>query len=109
LKIYQKPGKFNSLGRIKFVVPNTDGIFLHGSPYKSLFDKEIREFSSGCVRLQKTIELADLILDDVSATVLQTRMKDGRTRNYHVKNPMKFFIVDWPVTVDAAAKKVVFK
>lgn len=107
-KIYQEPGRFNSLGQIKFVVPNTDGIFIHGSPYKSLFDEEKREFSSGCIRIPDTIKLASLLLTGVSETVIQTKLKAGKTVGYNLKRPFKFYVVDWPVVVDTKADTVAF-
>lgn len=100
-KIYQKPGQFNYLDSLKFVIPNTGGIFIHGSPFKSLFKKEKREFSSGCIRMQKTVELADIILENVSAKTISSEIESGKTHFYKVRKPMKVFVVDWPVTFDS--------
>ncbi|WP_417352709.1 L,D-transpeptidase family protein [Flavobacterium alkalisoli] len=56
--VRQKPGKNNSLGLVKFMFPNSNNIYLHDTPAKSLFNKEDRAFSHGCVRVQKARELA---------------------------------------------------
>jgi murein L,D-transpeptidase YcbB/YkuD len=60
--VRQKPGPKNSLGLIKFLFPNSNAIYLHNTPAKSLFNKEDRAFSHGCIRVEKPIELATHIL-----------------------------------------------
>ncbi|MCC7526762.1 MAG: L,D-transpeptidase family protein [Chitinophagaceae bacterium] len=46
----QKPGPNISLGKVKFLFPNTDNIYLHDTPAKSLFGETKRAFSHGCIR-----------------------------------------------------------
>lgn len=112
-KLYQKPGKFNELGDMKFLVPNpsgreeTRGIFIHGTPYTNLFDKEVREFSSGCIRIEDTKALADVILGNPTATYLRQELDKGRTKRYKVEKPIKFFIVDWQVSISPNNELVV--
>jgi murein L,D-transpeptidase YcbB/YkuD len=60
--LVQKPGNHNSLGRIKFQTPNKFGIYLHDTPYRHFFDKRVRAFSSGCIRLEKPEQLAAMLL-----------------------------------------------
>lgn len=60
----QDAGKNNSLGRIKFVFPNSYSIYLHDTPAKELFNSRKRTFSSGCIRVEKALDLAHLLLDD---------------------------------------------
>lgn len=62
--IRQKPGPKNALGMVKFLFPNTNAIYLHDTPSKSLFKKEKRTFSHGCIRLEKPVELAYLLVKD---------------------------------------------
>jgi len=62
--VRQKPGPKNSLGLIKFLLPNSNAIYLHDTPAKSLFKKEDSAFSRGCIRVAKPIELAVHILKD---------------------------------------------
>lgn len=62
--VRQKPGPNNSLGLIKFLFPNNNNIYLHDTPSKNLFKEENRAFSHGCIRLEKPVELANLILKD---------------------------------------------
>jgi murein L,D-transpeptidase YcbB/YkuD len=62
--VRQKPGPRNSLGLVKFMFPNSNSIYLHDTPVKSLFDVEYRAFSHGCINMDKAKELAILILKD---------------------------------------------
>ena len=55
--IRQDPGEVNALGRIKFVMPNRDDIFMHDTPDRHLFRRPDRAFSSGCIRLEKPMDL----------------------------------------------------
>ena len=63
-RVRQKPGPKNPLGKVKFIFPNSNDIYLHGSPSKSLFQSEYRAYSHGCINVNKSEELAYLILKD---------------------------------------------
>jgi murein L,D-transpeptidase YcbB/YkuD len=60
----QEPGPHNALGRIKFIFPNKYFIYLHDTPSRSLYGRKDRAFSSGCIRVEKNIELAEILLND---------------------------------------------
>ena len=60
----QEPGPHNALGRIKFIFPNKYFIYLHDTPSRSLYGRKDRAFSSGCIRVEKNFELAELLLND---------------------------------------------
>jgi murein L,D-transpeptidase YcbB/YkuD len=60
--VRQLPGKENSLGLVKFIFPNSNNIYLHDSPSKSLFNEDVRAFSHGCIRVAKPEELAQRLL-----------------------------------------------
>ena len=60
----QKPGDHNSLGRIKFIFPNKYDVYLHDTPYRSHFKKKERAYSSGCIRLERPLDLAVYLLRD---------------------------------------------
>ncbi|GGG40179.1 hypothetical protein GCM10010964_29750 [Caldovatus sediminis] len=60
--IRQDPGEANALGRIKFVMPNEEDIFLHDTPDRHLFRRAARAFSSGCIRLEQPMELLEAAL-----------------------------------------------
>ncbi|MFO7860369.1 MAG: L,D-transpeptidase family protein [Desulfosalsimonas sp.] len=61
-RLRQKPGPWNALGRIKFIFPNRFSIYLHDTPEQHLFQRRVRAFSSGCIRVEKPVELALFIL-----------------------------------------------
>lgn len=63
-RFQQKPGPNNSLGRYKFNMPNSEAIYLHDTPNHNLFNRQQRAISSGCVRVNKAAELADMLLKD---------------------------------------------
>ncbi|MBN2857675.1 MAG: L,D-transpeptidase family protein [Candidatus Delongbacteria bacterium] len=64
-RLVQDPGPNNSLGEVKFMFPNQYNIYLHDTPDKSLFQKEERSFSSGCLRLENPLNFAELLLRDI--------------------------------------------
>jgi L,D-transpeptidase YcbB len=63
LRMRQTPGPHNMMGKIKFMMPNRLGIYLHDTPDKRLFASAERRFSSGCVRLEDWTRLADWVFD----------------------------------------------
>src|SRR5688572_14701439 len=63
-EIRQKPGPKNALGKIKFLFPNSYSIYFHDTPAKSLFKKNKRAFSHGCIRLSNPVQLAQYLLKD---------------------------------------------
>ncbi len=65
--IRQKPGGSNSLGLVKFMFPNSHSVYIHDTPSKSLFEKEDRALSHGCIRLQNPAKFAQILLKDDSS------------------------------------------
>ncbi len=61
-RLRQEPGPLNALGRVKFMFPNKFNVYLHDTPARELFAKTERAFSSGCIRIEKPIELAEYLL-----------------------------------------------
>jgi murein L,D-transpeptidase YcbB/YkuD len=64
LFIRQTPGPKNSLGLVKFIFPNSYSVYLHDTPAQEFFAKSRRDFSHGCIRLEKPAELAVWVLRD---------------------------------------------
>jgi len=64
LRVRQRPGPKNSLGLVKFIFPNDDNVYLHGTPAQQLFGQARRDFSHGCVRLEDPVALAQWVLND---------------------------------------------
>lgn len=63
ISVRQPPGAKNALGRIKFLFPNKHAIYMHDTPSKSLFKRDARAFSHGCVRIHNPMEFADAVLE----------------------------------------------
>ena len=65
----QDPGPQNALGRVKFMFPNRFSVYLHDTPAKQQFDRAQRDFSSGCIRVERPADLAtQLLLEDPAWT-----------------------------------------
>lgn len=62
----QRPGSSNALGAVKFLFPNDNNIYLHDTPADQYFSAHRRAFSHGCIRLEKPLDLARMLLDDVT-------------------------------------------
>lgn len=71
--VHQPPGEDNALGEIKFLFPNKHDIYMHDTPNRDLFERDVRAFSHGCVRVQNPREFAAVILgwtpEDVAAHI----------------------------------------
>jgi murein L,D-transpeptidase YcbB/YkuD len=63
-RLYQRPGPGNPLGRVKFEFPNAYAVFLHDTPKKGLFQRSRRDFSHGCMRLERAVDFARILLRD---------------------------------------------
>lgn len=82
----QDPGPLNALGQIKFMFPNRFNVYLHDTPSRGLFAKTSRDFSSGCIRIEKPIELAQYLLKEDS---IWTREEILRNINKNVEQTVR--------------------
>jgi murein L,D-transpeptidase YcbB/YkuD len=64
LRVQQKPGPTNALGLVKFIFPNQYNVYLHSTPQPELFDRSRRDFSHGCIRVERPADLAAWVLRD---------------------------------------------
>lgn len=76
LAVRQKPGTTNSLGLIKLMFPNEYNVYLHSTPAASLFSRTRRDFSHGCIRVEKPAELAAWALRNNSGWTV-SRVEEG--------------------------------
>jgi murein L,D-transpeptidase YcbB/YkuD len=100
--IRQVPGKNNSLGRVKFLFPNSFSIYLHDTPSRSLFQEEKRAFSHGCVRVDDPEKLANYVLapEGWSPDSVRKALKPGKEKWVSLKNPVPVFIVYFTAWVE---------
>jgi murein L,D-transpeptidase YcbB/YkuD len=107
----QEPGPDNALGRVKIMFPNKYLVYLHDTPSKELFEKEERAFSSGCMRVERPLELAKLLLDDEqkwSTKEIDQVVATGQTRTVPLRQPVPVLIMYW--TIDPSVEgRVGFK
>jgi len=85
--VRQRPGPRNALGFVKFLFPNDFNIYLHDTPNHELFDKDVRAFSHGCIRVEKPAELAQWVLGWPADKVQQEM--ENPPDNKSVKLPRK--------------------
>ncbi len=96
LRIRQRPGPNNALGDIKFVFPNSDDIYLHHTPALQLFERDRRDFSHGCIRVQEPVELAKFVLRNQAEwteTRIRAAMDHGVSQTLRLDQPLPVLIV----------------
>jgi murein L,D-transpeptidase YcbB/YkuD len=92
----QRPGPWNALGRIKFIFPNDHFVFLHDTPTKALFERSERTFSSGCIRVERPFELAEILLRDQppwTADELRRQVETGATKTVSLRRPVPVLVL----------------
>lgn len=98
----QVPGKKNALGSMKFMFSNPFSIYLHDTPSKSLFQRDIRTFSSGCIRLEKPMELAEFSLQQfMQKSGFQDKLNSGKPYTVHLPERLPIYIVYLTAWTDA--------
>ncbi len=109
--IRQKPGEDNSLGRVKFIFPNPYSVYFHDTPSKSLFEKDIRAFSHGCVRVHKPLDLAAFLLADqkMSPKDIDKIIDGGENTVIGLKARIPVLITYWTCFTDANNQVFFFK
>jgi L,D-transpeptidase YcbB len=89
--LVQRPGPLNALGRMKFMFPNEFAVYLHDTPARELFGWAARPFSSGCIRVQDSMGLAELLLADNPGwdrARIEAVLAGGETRRVFLQRPM---------------------
>ena len=99
-RIRQKPGDENSLGQVKFLFPNEYNIYLHDTPHRELFAKDVRAFSHGCIRVEKPGELAQWALGWDAARVQQAMTAGDDNVSTKVPQQIPVYIQYYTVYTD---------
>jgi murein L,D-transpeptidase YcbB/YkuD len=96
LFIRQKPGPKNSLGLVKFIFPNNFNIYMHDTPEQEFFSKSRRDFSHGCIRLEKPADLAVWVLRDNpgwNMDHVRAAMNGSETQQVNLVHPIPVLIL----------------
>jgi len=99
----QEPGPKNALGRVKFLFSNPYEIYLHGTPDKHLFDRTVRAFSSGCIRVQDPVRLAAYLLNDGTQQMEEEVLANihlGTNQSMLLPIAVPIYLVYWTAWVD---------
>jgi murein L,D-transpeptidase YcbB/YkuD len=99
-----EPGPSNPLGRVKFMFPNEHDVYLHDTPSRRLFDPPARAFSSGCIRVDNPLRLAEILLDDSvkwSRAKIREVVDSGEETMVNLSRPVPVFILYFTVTFSA--------
>jgi murein L,D-transpeptidase YcbB/YkuD len=99
----QDPGPNNALGTVKFIFPNPHFVFLHDTPHRELFDRPERAFSSGCIRIEDPLALAERLLDNpakYSRSQLQGIVRSEKTQRINPASKIPVVIIYLTASID---------
>lgn len=102
-KIRQRPGPDNALGKVKFLFPNKFNIYFHDTNAKSLFSRDKRAFSHGCIRIAEPEKMANYLLRNQSEWTpsrVYEAMNSGTEKYVKLKKKIPVFITYYTVWVD---------
>ena len=101
-RIVEGPGRANSLGLVKFIFPNSKSIYLHDTPAGHLFSENQRDFSHGCIRLEKPKEFAQYLLSDRGWDIndVEEYMNKSEPSTVLLGKKLPVYIVYWTAWVD---------
>ena len=91
----QRPGPNNALGRMKLVMPNPYTVYLHDTPAQSLFDRDVRAFSHGCVRVGDAFGLASALLEPTGQwdrAQIDEAVESGKTQTVSLAEPIPVYV-----------------
>jgi len=103
-KFRQDPGPRNALGRVVFHFPNKFDVYIHDTPERWLFSRAVRDFSSGCIRIERPLDLAAYLLrDDPDWTreKLTEAIDSGETKVIRLRDPLGVHILYWTAWLGA--------
>jgi murein L,D-transpeptidase YcbB/YkuD len=101
--VRQKPGAGNALGKVKFLFPNSFNIYFHDTPAKSLFEKDKRAYSHGCIRLKEPEKFANYVLrnqPEWTPEKINEAMNSGEEKYVKVKDPIPVVITYYTAWLD---------
>jgi murein L,D-transpeptidase YcbB/YkuD len=105
-RFQQSPGEQNALGRIKFIFPNDFDVYLHDTPSRELFKKTVRDFSSGCIRVEKPLDLAVYVMQssEWNRDTLQAALTKKQEKFLPLPNPIPVHLLYWTAWGDTKGR-----
>jgi murein L,D-transpeptidase YcbB/YkuD len=96
-RFHQEPGRLNALGRIKFMFPNRYDVYLHDTPSRSLFTKAQRDFSHGCIRVEKPMDLAAYLMKKSrwKRDEIERALDEGTERTIYLPRATPIHLLYW--------------
>lgn len=99
-RLRQTPGTWNALGLIKFELPNRYAVYLHDTPTPELFDRTLRTFSHGCIRVAKPVDFAAYLLPGWTRERVVAESKSGVEHAVTVPAPLTVHVLYWTAFVE---------
>lgn len=103
IRLQQAPGPKNALGRVKFMFPNQYAVYLHDTPAKGLFNSVSRSFSSGCIRVEDPVTLAEFVLEgmeDWDRGKIEMHLGDNQRKIVRLQRPIPVHLLYWTAWSD---------
>jgi len=101
-RLRQEPGRLNALGRMKFMFPNQHDVYLHDTPSRRLFEETQRDFSHGCIRLEKPIDLAIYLMKKSKwdQEALERALDEGTELSIYLPRPVPIHLLYFTAWAD---------
>lgn len=111
-KIRQRPGSGNALGLVKFIFPNRFNVYLHDTPARGLFARARRDFSHGCIRVERAVDLAELVLRGQEGwtreNIVAAMERGADDRHVRLRRPITVYVLYSTVIVTAEGEERFF-
>jgi murein L,D-transpeptidase YcbB/YkuD len=105
VRVVQRPGPRNALGRIKFMFPNEHAVYLHDTPSRDLFERDSRAFSHGCIRVDDVHGLAlELLGPGWDRERIDELIATGKTETVVLEKPLPVMLLYWTTEIDTAGR-----
>jgi murein L,D-transpeptidase YcbB/YkuD len=111
VRFRQVPGPENALGLVKFIFPNHFNVYLHDTPGDTLFFRETRALSHGCIRVEQPVQLAQYVLGDRPDWTdprIRAAMRANKEETVNLKDPLPVHIGYWTAWVEPDGKTVTY-
>jgi len=103
IQMVQTAGPHNALGQLKIIFPNRHSIYLHDTPNRDLFDRDVRSLSSGCIRLDDPVAMANWLTDgddSISTDVFNATLQSRERERFYLDNHVQVHLTYLPSVVN---------